>query len=200
MNRDSFESLAREFSHAKHAYQQLEVAQDAENASLHWGHFLTHLQQFYFKLRAAVDKTNPAEVAWRDATLKRQDDEPVFLYAREARNTDQHTVTAITVPHRGENIGLPGGRGVHVDMIGIRGDDGVVDVHGHLPNGIPVQQVDLVTINQLRLQSVKQRDKIIDVPTTFLGIPIDGGNLMQVAFILRGSLGDLLREAEGWVR
>jgi len=197
--------LEVEFERVSTAYAALEVAPDPDAASEEWGRFLTHHQQFYNKLKAAIrrDKSDVASQEWLKGVLARQDNEPVLKYALEARNADQHQVEEIVVAERSQRLGLPGGRGTHIDFIGVRGDDGIVEIHGRMPlTCIPVQQFDLISHNELRLLPVLLRDGTsLPVPTTVFGsIPVDSGNMMQIAFLLRALLGEVLNEARRFAR
>lgn len=164
-----------ELSRAEAALQAMEASEDLEAFERHWQEFLHRLERVWIKCTAQY-KSSSRWQCWSGDMVRLRRNDPLLSYLKNARDADQHTLSAITARSPSEltlTAGGPQGR-VLIKRITIDGDgqlamegDGVLNV--------------VFRPEQTQLMPVVNRGRTYPVPRSHLGRPINPEDVLAVA-------------------
>lgn len=180
-----------ELSKAAAALQAMEASEDLEAFERHWQDFLHRLERVWIKCMAQY-KSSSRWQGWSGKIVGLRRNDPLLSYLKNARDADQHTLSAITVRSPSEltlTAGGPQGRALikrlTIDRDGklLMEGDGVLNV--------------LFRPEHTRLLPVVNRGRTYPVPSSHLVRPINPEDVLAVAHAGWAFYASVLDQAEG---
>lgn len=149
-----------------------------------WSDLLAYGNRVYGKLEQGA-KRGPAESWFRDLKTERSAD-PLLRYLHEARNADDHGISAIALPeHRAQIADLSGGKGALLVSLSGRASDLEI-----MP-GPNVKRV-------VALLPIVARSGKIEVPNEHLGKLIPDSTPLTLGRLFVVRLEQIIGEARSW--
>jgi len=164
-----------ELSRAAAAQQAMEASENLEAFERHWQDFLHRLERVWIKCKAQYESSFRWQ-GWSVQIVRLRRNDPLLSYLKNARDADQHTVTAITARRPSEltlTAGGPQGRALIKRL--------TIDKNGQLAmEGVGVLNV-VFRPEQTRLLPVVNRSRTYPVPRSHQGRPINPEDVLAVA-------------------
>jgi len=187
----SLERARRELIIARESLTSLQRASNLTAWEVEWSRVLQHIERCWNKTKGAM-KERPKWQGWtgRGRIEKLRDSDPLLAYLCNARGADEHSVAEITdkVPG-GIGVGPPrGSSSVHIKTMRINGPN--IHIESDQPLTFSVIRP------RLALKTIVNRGREYPVPTTHLGMPLGGVDLVTVANAGINFYEDALRSIE----
>lgn len=180
-----------ELARAAAALQAMEGSEDLEAFERHWQEFLHRLERVWIKCTAQF-KSSSRWQGWSGQIVGLRRNDPLLSYLKNARDADQHTLSAITARRPSEltlTAGGPQGRALIKRL--------TIDRDGQLAmEGDGVRNV-VFRPEQTRLMPVVNRGRTYPVPWSHLGRPINSEDVLAVADAAWAFYANVLDQAEG---
>lgn len=180
-----------ELARAEAALQAMEVSEDLEAFERHWQDFLHRLERVWIKCKAQY-KSSSRWQGWSGQIVGLRRNDPLLSYLKNARDADQHTLSAITARSPSEltlTAGGPQGRALIKRLTIDR--DGQLAMEGDGELNVVFRP------EQTRLMPVVNRGRPYPVPRSHLGRPINPEDVLAVADAGFSFYANLLNQAEG---
>jgi len=181
----ALDQATRRLEEAKEALSMLAGTTDFKEMEVAWSRFLISSNGVYAKVEQA-SKLNAKSKAWYSSKKNERKSDPLLLYLRQARNSDEHSVELITARHI-DSIELSGGGSYTVD-----GKYGATIGSFTVSEG-PSPSTK-VNNPHIQLSSVHDRSQTFEPPKEHMGQPITDNSVIGIASLFITYLGRLLIE------
>ena len=157
------------------ALQAMEAAEELEAFERHWQEFLHRVERVWIKCTAQY-KSSSRWQGWSGEMVRLRRNDPLLSHLKNARDADQHTLSAITARRPSEltlTAGGPQGRALIKRLTIDR--DGQLAMEGHSVLKVVFRP------EQTRLMPVVNRGRTYPVPRSHLSRPINPEDVLAVA-------------------
>ena len=179
MRQDQFARAEEELSRMLDAEQRLRRSRDEASSRQAWQDLLNHSQRMYNFLTAAL-KGSAAERTWsRDRQDERKSD-PLLQYVQQARHADEHGLQLVVEPHSTAYIMPDRAGSARIRRVAVM-NDGTIIVDGEDHLGNPLDPLEIVALNFVRIVPVVKRGVTYPVPSAHLGSVIEHNNIAMLA-------------------
>ena len=184
--RIALDQAARRLEEAKGALSTLALATNFREMESAWSRFFVLSNGVYAKVEQA-SKSNAECKAWFGRKKQDRESDPLLLYLKQARNSDEHSVELTTARHI-DSLELSGGGSYTVD-----------GRYGATIRSLTVSDGSspYVKVNNphIQLSSVHDRSKTFEPPKEHMGQPIADDSVVGIASLFVAYLERLLIEA-----
>ena len=183
--RIALDQATRQFEEAKEALSTFANATDFKEMEVAWSRFLISSNGVYAKVEQA-SKSNAKSKEWYRRKKDERKSDPLLIYLRQARNSDEHSVELITARHI-DSLELSGGGSYTVD-----GRYGAT-IGSLIVSEAPSPSVK-VDNPHIRVSSVHDRSYTFEPPKEHMGQPITDNSVIGIASLFITYLERLLIE------
>lgn len=157
----------------------------------HWKAFLSHLERVWNKSQAHFGRS-PKWKSWKARFEKQRDRDPLLRYLRVARGAHEHTTEDILVKESGfiSISAGPTGSGAIRNLSFDKGDWKMELISGSITI--------ITSPDHARPLPVKERGRVLSVPTSHLGKTVDPSDLIGLATTGLAYYEKFLEEAESF--